>query len=69
VTHEPGELWAQRGSVAVMQDGRILQVGEPDELLHRPASDYVRDFLRPYPFGPTACGEAGPADPTDRGAP
>ena len=35
--------------VAVMQAGRVAQVGPPRELLAQPASDFVRNFLDASP--------------------
>lgn len=32
--------------IAIMQDGEIIQVGTPDEILNNPANDYVRTFFR-----------------------
>jgi glycine betaine/proline transport system ATP-binding protein len=32
--------------VAVMKDGRVVQVGSPAEILEHPADDYVARFVR-----------------------
>jgi glycine betaine/proline transport system ATP-binding protein len=32
--------------VAVMKDGRVVQVGTPAEILEHPADDYVARFVR-----------------------
>ncbi len=45
VTHDQEEALTMSDRVAVMQDGRIEQVGSPAELYDRPASRFVADFL------------------------
>jgi len=45
VTHDQVEALSLSDRVAVMQGGRVEQVGPPRELYERPASAFVRDFL------------------------
>jgi ABC-type Fe3+/spermidine/putrescine transport system ATPase subunit len=45
VTHDQIEALSLSDRVAVMQRGRVEQVGAPRELYERPASAFVRDFL------------------------
>jgi putative spermidine/putrescine transport system ATP-binding protein len=45
VTHDQDEALAVADRVAVMQDGRIEQVGTPEELYTRPASPFIADFV------------------------
>ena len=45
VTHDQIEALSLSDRIAVMQRGRIEQVGPPRELYERPASAFVRDFL------------------------
>jgi spermidine/putrescine ABC transporter ATP-binding subunit len=45
VTHDQGEALSMSSRVAVMNRGRIDQIGAPDEIYHRPASLFVADFL------------------------
>ncbi|MCW2961575.1 MAG: hypothetical protein JWM90_1962 [Thermoleophilia bacterium] len=45
VTHDQEEALAMSDRVAVMQEGRVLQVAAPEELYHRPASLAVAQFL------------------------
>ena len=45
VTHDQEEALTMSDRVAVMQGGRIEQVGSPAELYDRPASRFVADFL------------------------
>jgi putative spermidine/putrescine transport system ATP-binding protein len=45
VTHDQEEALAVADRVAVMRAGRIEQIGTPEELYSRPASDFVADFV------------------------
>ena len=45
VTHDREEALALSDRLAVMQDGRIAQVGSPHQLYDRPVSAYVAAFL------------------------
>ena len=45
VTHDQEEALSLADTVAVMHDGRIEQVGAPEEVYSRPASRWVAEFL------------------------
>jgi ABC-type Fe3+/spermidine/putrescine transport system ATPase subunit len=45
VTHDQIEALSLSDRIAVMQRGRVEQVGPPRELYERPGSPFVRDFL------------------------
>ena len=45
VTHDQTEALTLSDRIAVMQSGRIEQMGVPRDLYERPASAFVRDFL------------------------
>ena len=45
VTHDQEEALASSDIVAVMQAGRMVQVGPPRELYHRPRNSFVARFL------------------------
>ncbi len=45
VTHDQIEALSMSDRIAVMNKGRILQVGRPDELYFRPRELFVADFL------------------------
>ncbi len=45
VTHDQAEAMTLSDRVAVMDRGRIEQIGAPSEVYERPASPFVRDFL------------------------
>jgi ABC-type sugar transport system ATPase subunit len=50
VTHDPAEALALGERVAVMHQGRILQVGRPEVLRTQPAEALVREFIAPEPL-------------------
>ena len=37
--------WRIGDRIAIMQDGIVVQVGTPDEILQNPANDYVESFF------------------------
>ena len=45
VTHDQEEALSLSDRVAVMRDGRVLQVGPPKELYERPRTRFVADFV------------------------
>ena len=45
VTHDIEEALRLATQIAVMQDGRIAQLGTPLDILEHPASDFVADFV------------------------
>jgi putative spermidine/putrescine transport system ATP-binding protein len=45
VTHDQGEALSMADRVAVFNDGRIRQVGTPEEIYERPQSRFVADFV------------------------
>ncbi len=47
VTHDQEEAFEVADRVVLLNAGRVEQVGTPRELLERPVSDFVRDFVRP----------------------
>src|SRR4051794_32737757 len=47
VTHDQEEAMEVADEIVVMADGEVKQVGSPDELYERPASDFVMSFLGP----------------------
>ncbi len=46
VTHDLDEAMRIGDRICIMQHGRVVQVGTPDEIVSRPANDYVRSFFR-----------------------
>jgi sulfate transport system ATP-binding protein len=47
VTHDQEEALEVADEIVVINDGRIEQVGTPDDLYDRPANDFVMRFLGP----------------------
>jgi putative spermidine/putrescine transport system ATP-binding protein len=45
VTHDQGEAMGLGDRVAVMQAGRIAQIGTPEDIYHRPANRFVAGFV------------------------
>lgn len=45
VTHDTAEAFEMGDVIALMNGGRIVQLGPPRELLFQPADDYVRRFF------------------------
>jgi sulfate transport system ATP-binding protein len=45
VTHDQEEALEVADRVVVMNEGRIEQIGTPDEIFHQPASEFVMRFL------------------------
>ncbi len=46
VTHDVQEAFALADRVCLMDKGKIVQLGSPDELIFNPANDFVRGFLK-----------------------
>lgn len=46
ISHDAEEAMRIADRIAVMEDGRIAQIGTPAEILRAPADDYVRAFFR-----------------------
>lgn len=49
ITHDLSEALKLGDRIALMRDGRIVQLGTPEEIVGSPADDYVRDFVRDVP--------------------
>jgi sulfate/thiosulfate transport system ATP-binding protein len=47
VTHDQEEAMEVADEIVVIAEGEVKQVGTPDELYERPASDFVMSFLGP----------------------
>ncbi len=45
VTHDQEEAMEVADEIVVVNDGRVEQIGSPDELYDRPANEFVMDFL------------------------
>ncbi|MEU7617290.1 ABC transporter ATP-binding protein [Micromonospora rifamycinica] len=45
VTHDQAEAMAMSDRIAVMESGRVRQIGAPQEIYHRPATAFVARFI------------------------
>lgn len=46
ISHDLDEAMRIGDRIAIMEGGRVVQVGTPEEILQNPADDYVRAFFR-----------------------
>ena len=51
VTHDIGEALRLATQIAIMERGRIVQLGTPLDILEHPANDFVRDFVGHHGLG------------------
>ena len=49
ITHDFDEAIRLADRIAIMNDGAIVQIGTPEEVIITPASDYVGEFTRDVP--------------------
>lgn len=73
VTHDPEEAMRMADRIALMQEGRVVQIGPPEDLYDRPANPFVVRFfgeaseievpvddgVARTPFGPMPAGACG----------
>jgi glycine betaine/proline transport system ATP-binding protein len=58
ISHDLDEALRIGDRIAVMEGGRVVQVGTPEEILQNPADEYVRAFFRGVdPTGVIAAGD------------
>ena len=64
VTHDQGEALTMSDRVAVLQEGRLVQLGQPREIYEKPRNSFVARFLGDTNFiGARVCGgSAGSAE-------
>ena len=46
ITHDLDEAIRLGHHIAIMKDGRFVQIGTPEEIVTEPADDYVADFVK-----------------------
>ncbi|GGJ88075.1 glycine betaine transport ATP-binding protein OpuAA [Lentibacillus kapialis] len=46
ITHDVNEAFKLGDRVAVMKDGKVNQIGTPEEIIESPANDYISDFIK-----------------------
>ncbi|UOO81985.1 betaine/proline/choline family ABC transporter ATP-binding protein [Uruburuella testudinis] len=52
ITHDIDEALKMGHCIAILKDGELVQSGTPQTLLHRPADDYVAEFMRAAKVAP-----------------
>jgi glycine betaine/proline transport system ATP-binding protein len=45
ITHDLDEAIRIGDRIAIMKDGKIIQIGRPEDIVTKPADDYVADFV------------------------
>ncbi|MEV5414390.1 glycine betaine/L-proline ABC transporter ATP-binding protein [Thermopolyspora sp. NPDC052614] len=70
ITHDLSEALKLGERIAIMRDGKIVQIGTPEELVAAPADDYVADFVSDVPRDGVLslrwiCREPEPDEPLD----
>src|SRR5699024_7646484 len=45
VTHDMDEALKIADKIVLMRDGEIIQAASPEEILRRPANEFVKDFI------------------------
>jgi glycine betaine/proline transport system ATP-binding protein len=58
ITHDLDEALRIGAQIAILKDGKLVQVGTPDDILNRPASDYVARFVQRRAGAGNAAGHA-----------
>jgi len=46
VTHDLDEALKLGSRIAIMKDGRVVQIGKPEDIVLRPATEYVAEFVQ-----------------------
>ena len=59
VTHDQEEALTMSDRIAVMNEGRVEQIGSPEEIYHRPATVFVAGFIGVANLIPTRVGDLG----------
>lgn len=47
VTHDPEEALTLSDRVMIVNEGKIAQFGNPDEIIHKPSGEFVEIYLKP----------------------
>jgi glycine betaine/proline transport system ATP-binding protein len=49
ITHDLAEALKLGDHIVIMRDGKVVQIGRPEEVVGAPADDYVADFVSDVP--------------------
>jgi glycine betaine/proline transport system ATP-binding protein len=65
ITHDLDEALRLGHRVAIMKDGEIVQVGNPEEILTNPADEYVERFIEDVDYAKVRTAEAVMVEPKE----
>lgn len=65
VTHDPAEALRLGDRIAIMRQGRLVQVGTPEQLLGAPADSEVADFFQDHSKVMRRASTVAPAEPKE----
>ncbi len=68
ITHDLSEALRLGDRIAIMRDGRFVQVGTPEEVVGAPADDYVANFVRDVPRSHVVAVDSVMAPPASGGS-
>lgn len=51
ITHDIGEALKLADRIAIMRDGKVVQIGSPADIVLKPVDDYVAEFASDIPRG------------------
>ena len=54
ITHDLAEALKLGDHIVIMRDGKVVQIGRPEEVVGAPADDYVADFVSDVPQAATS---------------
>jgi spermidine/putrescine transport system ATP-binding protein len=66
VTHDQEEALTMSDRIAVMNEGRVDQIGTPEDIYYRPATEFVASFIGVANLLPAEIAEAGGPDAVAR---
>lgn len=69
VTHDQAEALSMSDRIAIMRDGKLLQVGTPDDIYMRPRHRFIAEFIGDPPINVVACDIQADADDAMVGLP
>ena len=64
ITHDLIEALKLGDRIAIMRDGEIVQIGTPEEIVGKPADDYVSEFVKDVPRGKVILAQSIMEEPT-----
>ncbi len=64
INHDLIEALKLGDRIAIMRDGEIVQIGTPEEIVGKPADDYVSEFVKDVPRGKVILAQSIMEEPT-----